>query len=221
MPVTMVPALLHLLTPSWLSVSLGRAWEKSTLKAFWKKKSVSHKTKLESDQNWVSGLHYTCILYVFPEILLWHFCVELMGAESRSVFCSRKKLRQTTHLSLVSLSLRPSHTSHAWAAAPAWSICMMSFLCSLQILMNARRGGTPVPTTQCASTWKEATTAGAPTDTTAPVTVSMTTRSSTVGRSGCWTTIGALCAPARWETDRVRHGQHRNKKAEGKIHKQT
>lgn len=71
------------------------------------------------------------------------------------------------------------------------------FLCSLQILMNARRGGTPVPTTRCASTWREAMTAGAPTGTTAPVTVSMTTRSSTVGRSGCWTLIGARCAPVR------------------------
>lgn len=63
--------------------------------------------------------------------------------------------------------------------------------------MNARRGGTPVPTTQCASTWREAMTVGAPMGTTAPATVSMTTRSSTVGRSGCWTAIGALCAPAR------------------------
>lgn len=63
--------------------------------------------------------------------------------------------------------------------------------------MNARQGGTPVPMTQCASTWREAMTAAAPMDTTAPVTVSMTTRSSTVGRSGYWTVIGALCAPAR------------------------
>lgn len=93
----------------------------------------------------------------------------------------------------------------------------MSFLCFLQILMNARRGGTPVPTTQCASTWKEAMTAGAPTGTTAPAIVSMTTRSSTVGRSGCWTAIGALCAPARWETDGDRHGKHRDKKAEVQI----
>ena len=63
--------------------------------------------------------------------------------------------------------------------------------------MNARQEGTPVQTTQCASTWREAMTAGAPTDITALATVSMTTRSSTVGRSGCWTAIGARCAPAR------------------------
>lgn len=74
---------------------------------------------------------------------------------------------------------------------------MSCFLYSLQILMNARQEGTPVPTTQCASTWKEAMTVGAPTGTTAPATVSMTTRSSTAGKSGCWTAIGARCAPAR------------------------
>lgn len=70
-------------------------------------------------------------------------------------------------------------------------------LCPLQILTNARQGGTPAPTTQCASTWREATTAGAPTGITAPATVSMTTRSSTAGRYGCWTATGARCAPAR------------------------
>lgn len=63
--------------------------------------------------------------------------------------------------------------------------------------MNARQGGTPVPTTQCALTWMEAMTVAAPTGTTAPATVSMTTRSSTAGRSGCWTVIGAQSAPAR------------------------
>lgn len=71
------------------------------------------------------------------------------------------------------------------------------FLGPLQILMNARRGGTPVPTTRCALTWTEATTAAVPTDTTAPGTASTTARSSTAGRSGCWTTIAALSAPVR------------------------
>lgn len=63
--------------------------------------------------------------------------------------------------------------------------------------MNARQGETPVPMTQCASTWKEDMTVGAPTGITALATVSMTTRSSTVGRFGCWTMIGAQCARAR------------------------
>lgn len=40
LPVTMVLALLHLLTPSWLSVSLGRGRKKSTLKALWEKKTI-------------------------------------------------------------------------------------------------------------------------------------------------------------------------------------
>lgn len=71
------------------------------------------------------------------------------------------------------------------------------FLGPLQILTNARRGGTPVPTTRCALTWTEATTAAVPTDTTAPGTASTTARSSTAGRSGCWTTIAALSAPVR------------------------
>lgn len=73
----------------------------------------------------------------------------------------------------------------------------MSPFVLLQILMNARRGGTPVPMTQCASTWRGATTAGVPTATTALETVFMTARSSTAGRSGCWMVIGAQCAPVR------------------------
>lgn len=63
--------------------------------------------------------------------------------------------------------------------------------------MNASRGGTLVPTTPFALTWMEVMTAAALMDTTALGTVSMTTRSSTAGRSGCWTAIGAQCALAR------------------------
>lgn len=69
--------------------------------------------------------------------------------------------------------------------------------CSLQISTNARWGGTPVPMTQCASTWRGAMTAGAPTGGTAPETVFMTTKSNTMDRSGCWTMIGAQSALVR------------------------
>lgn len=54
-----------------------------------------------------------------------------------------------------------------------------------------------MPMTQCASTWRGAMTAGAPTGGTAPETVFMTTKSNTMDRSGCWTMIGAQSALVR------------------------
>lgn len=218
----MVLALLHLLTPSWLSVSLGRGRKKKHIKGTRKKNICVLQNKVRIWPKvgfWVTLHLYTVCFPQDPPLtpLFWAYGCR----EQVSVLLKKEKKgmihRQSTLLYLVSVSLTQlvikkssTYTSHAWTALPAWSICMMSFLCSLQILMNARRGGTPVPTTQCASTWKEAMTAGAPTGTTARATVSMTTRSSTVGRSGCWTAIGALCAPARWETDGDRHGEHRD-----------